>query len=335
MKYTSFLKEKMTKRILYLSKGQEASSTRYRALQYFPLYLQSGLTPSHLTVSGGLLAFIKALFHASQADIVILLRKTFPSPFFWLLRKVSKKLIFELDDAIFCNSDGSYSNTRMSRFITTASQCDQVFAGNQYLADTAKLYQANTSVIPTSLETKKYIQPSKQDSKKFVLVWIGSRSTKKYIAGILPAIEIAAHAIPNLTLKIIADFTLESNFVTINNIPWKEATEAIEVKNADIGLAPLPPDNWTKGKCALKVLQYLSAKRPVISSSTSTNGYVVEHLKSGYLADSKDEWVEAIINAYQQKDKLAQLGSYGQKRVQTEFDINVVFKRILNQLTTM
>ena len=322
----------MSKKILYLSKGENASSTRYRALQYFPLYQQSGYHPTHLTISGGMLPFLRALLQATQVDTVILLRKTFPTPFFWLLRKVSKKLIFELDDAIFSNTDGRDSETRMSRFITTASQCDQVFAGNQYLADTAKMYQSNTSVIPTSLNTAKYNRPAERYTKDFVLVWIGSRSTKKYIASILPAIEVASKTIPHLRLKIVADFHLQSDCLPIDNIPWTEATEAAEINSADIGLAPLPPDNWTKGKCALKVLQYLSAGLPVISSSTSANGYAVENLKSGYLVDNESNWTQAIITAHQQREQLTIMGAYGQKRVRAEFDINVVFKQILKQL---
>lgn len=319
----------MSKKILYLSKGIDASSTRYRALQYFPLYRAVGFNPIHLTISGGIFPFLKALLHASQADIVILLRKTFPAPFFWLLRIVSKKLIYELDDAIFCNTDGSDSETRMSRFINTIRQCDHVFAGNQYLADTVALHQPNTSIIPTSLNIGKYKQPTKHHADDFVLVWIGSRSTRKYIAGILPAIETAAKSIPNLRLKVIADFKLQSDYLAISNIPWAETSEAEEVNNADVGLAPLPPDNWTKGKCALKVLQYFAAGLPVISSPTSANSYVVEDLKSGYVAETESSWVQAIINAHHQKNLLSMMGANGQKRVCAEFDINVVFKQML------
>lgn len=325
----------MHKRILFLSKGENASSTRYRALQYFPLYLQSGYTPAHLTISGGFWPFLTALYQASQADIVVLLRKTFPAPIFWLLRIVSKKLIFELDDAIFSNTDGSFSKTRMSRFINTIRQCDHVFAGNQYLAEIANAHQPNTSIIPTSLDTQKYRSSIKHATNDFVLVWIGSRSTKKYIAGMLPAIEKAAKTIPQLRLNIIADFELTSNVLPISNIPWSEETEALEISSADVGLAPLPPDNWTKGKCALKVLQYLSAGLPVISSSTSANGYVVDHLKSGFLAESESEWTQSIISAYEQREQLTIMGKYGQKRVNREFDITVVFKKILALLEHM
>lgn len=319
----------MSTRILFLSKGTNSSSSRYRALQYFSLYIESGFQPSHITISGGLTPFFKALYHASKSDIVILVRKTFPSPLFWLLRKVSKKLIFDFDDAIFCNTDGSYSKTRMERFINTVSQCDYVFAGNRYLAETTQKFQTKTTVIPTSLDTQKYNQQIVNKDHDFTLVWIGSKSTKKFIVTILPSIELAAQSIPNLTLKIIADFELHSDLLCIKNIPWEESTEAYEVASSDVGLGPLPEDNWTKGKCALKVLQYMSASIPVISSPTGANQYVIDHLKSGYLAEDDLDWVSYIKTAFQQKNKLKQMGEFGKQRVLHEFDINVVFRKIL------
>lgn len=317
------------KAVLFISKGENASSTRYRALQYFPLLTQDGFLPKHVTISGGFFNICKALYLAYKAEVVVLLRKTFPAPILWLLRSLSKELIFDFDDAIFCNTDGSYSKTRMSRFTATVEKVDCVFAGNEYLASTAKKFQSKTFLIPTSLDTKKYIRSHKtQNQEGLTLVWIGSQSTKKYIAGILPQIEEAATEVPNLKLKIIADFILESDMIRIQNIPWSEANEAQEICNSDIGLAPLPEDNWTKGKCALKVLQYMSAGIPVISSPTSVNGYVVEHGRSGFIASSAAEWVESIKTAAQSREKLIEMGRYGQARVIKEFDIVSVYQSI-------
>jgi glycosyltransferase involved in cell wall biosynthesis len=325
----------MSKRILFLSKGANASSTRYRALQYFNLLNVSGYNPAHITISGGLFPLLNAIYHASHADIVILLRKTFPAPFFWLLRHFSKKLIFDFDDAIFTNTDGSYSKTRMTRFINTIKQCDYVFAGNQYLCDVAKKFQYNTAIIPTSLDTPKYFVPQTKNTDTFTLVWIGSHSTKRYIAGILPAIENVTKHIPNLELKIIADFELSSESLTIINVPWSEKTEVDEISSADVGLAPLPPDDWTKGKCALKVLQYMAAGLPVITSPTSVNAYVIEDSKSGYHATNDNEWTESIFRAFKQKKVLKEMGAFGKVRVTNEFDIKVVFKNILKIISTV
>jgi glycosyltransferase involved in cell wall biosynthesis len=323
----------MQKIILFISKGENSSATRYRALQYFPQLIEAGWQPKHKTISGGVISTIKTLFTACQADVVILLRKTFPYPIFWLLRKLSKKLIFDFDDAIFCNTDGSYSKTRMQRFKSTVSNCDYVFAGNEYLANVAKLYNTKVSVIPTSIEVDKYDVTCQKDHSTFELVWIGSKSTRKYIAEIIPSLEEAAQSLPNLQLKIIADFELSSSQLSIKNILWSEHTEAIELCKADVGLAPMPEDNWTKGKCALKVLQYMASGLPVISSKSGVNAYVVEDGISGYTVSDNSQWAKLLILMHKDKATLASMGECGRHKVQSEFSITVVFQKILSILT--
>jgi glycosyltransferase involved in cell wall biosynthesis len=335
MKYSQFSsKTSMQKVILFVSKGENSSATRYRALQYFPQFIEADWLPKHATISGGVLSITKTLLAASQADVVVLLRKTFPSPMFWLLRKLSKKLIFDFDDAIFCNTDGSYSKTRMRRFEATVSYCDYVFAGNEYLANEAKRCNVAVTVIPTSVEVEKYNLTYHKDDSVFELVWIGSQSTRKYIAEIIPSLEIAAQTIPNLQLKIIADFELSSAKLNIINERWSEKTEALALCKADVGLAPMPENNWTKGKCALKVLQYMVAGLPVISSPSGVNAYVVENGISGYLA-TNNQWSTLLSQMHKEKEKLASMGEHGRRRAQSEFSISIVFQKmlhIINQL---
>jgi hypothetical protein len=142
----------MPKTILIVSKGAAASSTRYRALQYFPNFIKAGWAPKHLTISGGLISIAKVLMTAKKSDTVLLLRKTFPYPIFWLLRHASKKLIFDYDDAIFSNTDGTPSKTRMKRFKETIKASDFIFSGNQYLLDQALIDNSNAIIVPTSID---------------------------------------------------------------------------------------------------------------------------------------------------------------------------------------
>ncbi|HNV88026.1 MAG TPA: glycosyltransferase family 4 protein [Methylotenera sp.] len=319
--------------ILFISKGEAASSTRYRALQYFPHFIQTGWQPSHITISGGFLSILRTFLAAKKSDVVVILRKTFPYPIFWILRKLSKKLIFDFDDAIFSNTDGSYSKTRMHRFKITVASCDYIFAGNQYLAAKAKNYNPSVAVIPTSVEVDKYNLSCQKDNEAFELVWIGSKSTRKYIAEIIPSLENAAQNIPNLRLKIIADFELTSTKLNINNVAWTEHSEAIELCKADVGLAPMPENNWTKGKCALKVLQYMASGLPVISSQSGVNAYVVEDGISGYLVSDSSQWAERIVQLSKDKVALTKMGERGRCRVQTEFSIKAVFQKIITTLS--
>jgi hypothetical protein len=128
---------------------------------------------------------------ATAADIVVVLRKTFPGPLLWLLRRVSRRLVFDFDDAIFCNSDGTPSSTRMRRFAAMARACDHLLAGNGFLAGNGRRHNpAVTWCRPASTAAATPATTRSRDS--FDLVWIGSRSTRKYLVEALPALRLAA-----------------------------------------------------------------------------------------------------------------------------------------------
>ncbi len=325
----------MHKKLLFISKGETASSTRYRALQYFPFLIQAGFSPTHITISGGINPIFNTLIAASKADVVVLLRKTFPAPLFWLLRKLSKKLVFDFDDAIFCNTDGSQSCTRMQRFKHTIKNCDYVFAGNGYLAAHAKQFNSAVEVIPTSINTDKYNLDCQKDTQALKLVWIGSSSTKKYLIDILPQLEKAAHFVTDLQLNNISDFQLSSTTLKINNIAWQAETEASELNKADIGIAPMLDNNWTKGKCALKVLQYMASGLPVISSHSGVNAEVIQDQVTGYLLKKNEDWPELIIALQHKKTQLQQMGQQGKLFVNNEFSIPAVYQKILAALNRL
>jgi glycosyltransferase involved in cell wall biosynthesis len=321
------------KKILFISKGIESSSTRYRASQYFKLLIKNGYVPLHSNASGGIINLLKTLNEARKSDVVILIRKTFPYPIFWLLRKLSKTLIFDFDDAIFCHPDGSYSATRMTRFKKVVTECNHIFAGNRYLAEIAGKFNPSVTVIPTSVDTKPYDLKIKiEENEHLKLVWIGSSSTRKYVEEVIPFLEIANKKLGKIQLKIVADFLIHSDKLDIKNIRWSEETEIEELNKADIGIAPMPENNWTKGKCALKILQYMAAGLPVITSKAGVNGYVVENNITGYVSDDYQEWIDLIKDAITNKKKLSLMGNKGKQKVREEYDIHVVFSTILKVL---
>lgn len=315
-------------RILFVSKGEKTSSTRYRALQFFPCFRTHGYRPSHVTASGGLRAVIDTLWQASRADVVVVLRKTFPLPLVWLLRRVSRRLIFDLDDAIFCNPDGSSSATRMKRFAAIAKASDHIFAGNQFLAGKSAMFNTAVSVIPTGLEVKKYAVVADKPEDHIDLVWIGSRSTRKYLIDALPALELAAQRVPQLRLKIIADFDLPQAAIPTLAVAWNATSEATELASSHIGIAPMRDDDWSRGKCALKVLQYMAAGLPVVSSHAGVNAEVVDDGQTGYLATTPEQWAEAIARLAADQPLRSRMGALGQAKVQRGYDIPVVFDSI-------
>ena len=325
----------MAKRILFLSKGDDSPSTRYRAIQYFPLLRQAGFAVAHSSMAGGLASYVNALRCAATADIVVVLRKTFPLPMLWLLRRLSRKLVFDFDDAIFCNTDGSPSATRLRRFAAMANSCDHVFAGNGFLADNAARFNPAVTVVPTCVETKRYFFEASKSVEMIDLVWIGSRSTRKYLLEVLPALRLAAARLPRLRLKIIADFDLPEAGIQTLAVAWSSATEAKELASAHIGIAPMRDDDWSRGKCALKVLQYMASGLPVISSEVGANAEVLEHGNSGYLVKSDAEWCERIVELAEDSKLRARFGEAGRLRVLNDYSTDPVFSRMLSVFTAL
>ncbi|MEE9212489.1 MAG: glycosyltransferase, partial [Phycisphaeraceae bacterium] len=273
-----------TRSILFLSKGHDAPSTRYRAVAYFPLLREAGWVPSHMTTHRGGFARLRLLRAAARADVVVVLRKTFTAGFGRLLRRAAKRLIYDFDDAVFVRDSGQPSATRMRRFRQTVRLCDQVWAGNRYLAEACAALNPTVTILPTPVDPVRYDADAQKPPGTFDVVWIGSSSTGKYVAEVLPALERAAMQVAHLRLKLIADFDLPTQNLTTVTVPWTEQTEAAQLAASHVGIAPLPDDPWTRGKCGLKVLHYMAAGLAVIASAVGVHQDIVVNGQTGYLA---------------------------------------------------
>ena len=319
---------KPLKKILFLSKGEDSSSTRYRALQFFPLLKLAGFEVAHATASGGPLALIGALRQAARADLVVVLRKTFPLPLLWLLRRVSRRLAFDFDDAIFCNSDGSPSATRMQRFSAMIRACDHVLAGNRFLTASAKAFNPAVTLLPTCVAAQAYAVTVDKPANVIDVVWIGSSSTRKYLVAALPSLRLAAGRFPGLRLKIIADFDLPDAGLPTMAVRWNANTEAADLASSHIGIAPMRDDDWSRGKCALKVLQYMAAGLPVVSSDCGANAEIIEDGVSGFLVGDDAGWETRLIQLANDAGLRHRMGEAGREKARSAYSIEPVFLRM-------
>lgn len=318
----------MSARLLFVSKGEDSASTRYRALQFFPLWRAAGFAPAHVTASGGARATLDMLRQARRADVVIVLRKTFPAALLWLLRRASRRLVFDFDDAIFCNSDGTPSRTRMVRFAAMARACDRVLAGNAFLAGHAAAFNPAVTLVPTSVDAARYRVEVDKPTDTLDLVWIGSHSTRKYLAEAMPWLAQAAQAVPELRLKIVADFDLPGCGVATLPVAWRAETEVRALVSSHIGIAPMRDDDWSRGKCALKVLQYMAAGLPVVSSRAGANAEVIEDGVQGFLVTTPQEWMARIAQLAAHADLRRRMGEAGRRRVAAAYSAEPVFGRL-------
>ena len=320
------------KTILFISKSEASPSTRYRGLAYFEHLRSDDWQPVHLSAHRSLRSRLRILRAARSSDVVVLLRKTFGVFYIQLLRKFSRHLILDFDDAVFCKSNGGFSKTRSDRFKRTVSLCDGIWAGNRFLSQAAKEYNTAVYVLPTALDPSKYEKSVDKPKSGLVIVWIGSQSTRKYLKAELPTLEKLADRLSNIELKIVADFTLASDRLTISAVPWSEATEAQALLTSHIGIAPMPNNDWTKGKCGLKILQYMAAGLPVISTPSGVNAEIIEDGTTGFLPRNDEEWYHAVKKLSENRDLREQIGESGRRKVRSEYSLDVVYQKMKRSL---
>src|SRR5262249_49590588 len=148
---------------------------------------------------------------------------------------------------------------------------------------------------------------------------IGSASTVKGLERRRPLFDTVAKAAPNIELKVICDRFPTFETMPVVPVAWSAATERMELASADIGVSWVPDDLWSKGKCGLKVLQYMAAGLPVVANPVGVQAEMVRHGETGFLADTQDEWTDAIRQLAADPALRQRMGNAGRRVVEREY----------------
>lgn len=321
-------------KFLFIAKGNNKSSTRYRVFPLATRLTEMGHDIEMCSSEFSLGNRFNILNLSRNSDVVIIQRKIFGAFYFRLLRSCSSKLIFDLDDAIFLRSDGTPSLRRMEGFERTLRACDAVWAGNHYLLENTEKYCGKCFIIPTPINPSVYVKPvAKHDA--LTLVWIGSHSTRKYLESHRSIIEDIGRSLYGIQLKVISDFEIKFENLQVINVPWSQKTEADEIAKCHIGIAPMNDNAWTRGKCALKILQYMACSLPVVTSAVGANKEVVIHGETGFHAIEKYDWVTSVIQLSKDLEMRTRFGLAGRQQVEQRYSEEVIVNRMIESLSSL
>ena len=327
--------------IVALVESEEHVCTRYRLSAYKEHFGKSGYTLRYLTWPKSLLGLL-SLAAKLQNKTVILQRKLPPAWMTWLIRRSCKHLIFDFDDAIFLRDSyskkGLDDRSKLARFIAISKAADAMVAGNRFLADSATDYAgaAKVFVIPTVIETSKYQNaPAGTLSDSLKMVWIGSKSTLQSLEIIRPILEELGKTFPNLSLKIICDSFPTFDHLKVSPVQWQESNEVAEISAADLGICFMPDDRWSRGKCGLKLLQYMAAGLPVIANPVGVHSEIIRHKHNGFLATTYEDWANAIALLYKNKEQQKAMGNRGREIVDSLYSVNANATHWVTLLNTL
>ena len=343
-------------RVLALTKyGAEAASTRQRLLQFAPFLhrhgieivtrpllddeyvraLAEGRRSSRADIIASYLKRLGTVATARRYDVIWIHFEAFPyapAALEQLLSITGRPVIVDFDDAIFHMYDRHRSrlvrrllSNKLHPLLRLASG---VTVGNDYLRHYVERFNPAVTVIPTVVDTERYVPGERADEKPPVVGWIGSPSTWQYMEEVLPDILPTIQQ-AGASFRAVGAGPQAQRWTEIENIPWTEATEIAEVQRMDIGVMPLPEEDWARGKCGYKLIQYMACGLPTIASPVGVNSTIVQQGETGYLASTSDQWKNALQQLLSDDDLRRRLGRAGRDRVLDRYSLASQEPRVL------
>jgi glycosyltransferase involved in cell wall biosynthesis len=294
---------------------------------------------------------LRVLRDRHSYDVVFLYREAYPIGPPWLERRLARlgvPMIYDFDDAVYLPNTSEANRIIASfknpgKFGEILRLCRHVIAGNAHLADVARQYNPAVTIVPTSVDTAiwKPAPPARHNDPP-VIGWIGTPTTTQYLLELGPVFQDLAKA-HRFVLRVsgsIAPVTFPG--VHVENVPWTLDNEVALFAGCDIGVYPLPDDEWTRGKCGFKAIQFMACGIPVVAAPVGVNREIVEDGVSGLLAGNADAWKERLSTLLTQPDLRARLGAQGRSVIQARYSLAAnaptlvrVFERVVAEAHLM
>jgi len=339
--------------------GRLAASSRYRLLQFMPLlaeaeievtvrpllgdwYVESlveGRRPSRLRVAAAYASRISSLLRGTTPDLIWIERELLP----WMPWTLERLLlggriptILDLDDSVFHRYDRHDSilvralfGKRIDRGMAAATV---VTCGNPTIADRAQASGARRTVeLPTVVDLARYPATPREmpQDEPFTIGWIGSPQNSQYLEVLREPLSQLAQEGP-IRILVVGGRPGVLAGLPVELRPWSEATEIADLGEMDVGIMPLPDRPFERGKCGLKILQYMAAWKPAIASPVGVNTRLIDHGARGFLADRPEEWLSALRRLRDETQLRRDMGRAGRMLVEQDYSIESVGPRLIS-----
>jgi glycosyltransferase involved in cell wall biosynthesis len=239
-----------------------------------------------------------------------------------------RRLIWDVDDAIWLDTSREArmhplaflkGTRRKVRWL--ADRADQVIAGNRLLAEWLAEHSDRVSVVPSLVETRNVPVKRHREDETITLAWIGSAATARYLAPMRVLFPRLRRAVPERSYRLLVVGgqigTVEG--AEVEQLAWSPEAEGRALAEADIGLMPLPDTPWTKGKCAYKALQYMSAGIPAIADDVGVTSEVIG--EGGIVVRGEEQWLAALVDLAREARLRSRLGSEARRQAEDNYSV--------------
>jgi len=316
-----------------------------------------------LGILNGFMSRIGHMSIASKYDLIFIhseLTPVGPPVFEWFLATVlRKKIIYDFDDAIWLPDPNETNKLRnllkwKSKVKSICRWSWKVSAGNAYLAEFASQYCDHVEIIPTVVDTEVHRpvggvrssewgdpgmnpeisagEPDPETTSRITIGWTGSHSTLQYLQPLLPLLKELEDKY-DTRFVVIANRDPAFDLQNYRFIKWSHDREVEDLNEMDIGIMPLTDDEWSRGKCGFKAIQYSGVGLPAVVSPVGVNSEIVLHGKTGFVCTTEEEWRTALVRLIESSELRKEFGEKGRKHIEQSYSTKYLKDRFMGLFT--
>jgi glycosyltransferase involved in cell wall biosynthesis len=250
----------------------------------------------------------------------------FGPPFFERLARVAaRRIVYDIDDLIWLTRTSP--RNRLIGFLKTRSKplylmrvADHVITSTPYLERTAReCGNEHVTDISSTIETDR-IRPGTRAAARLVIGWTGTHTTSPYLR-LLERVLARLWEKHDFKLLVIGDPTFAMPGRDVEVVPWTAETEVEQLQRIDVGVYPLPDEEWVQGKSGLKSLQYGALGIPCVATAAGTSHRTVEDGVTGFLVRDEAEWVDRLERLIADADLRRRMGEAARARIVERFSV--------------
>jgi glycosyltransferase involved in cell wall biosynthesis len=273
---------------------------------------------------------------APAHDVTLVQRLLLPAPLRRLLARRTRAIVFDCDDAIYTTpGDGAAGSRwlapRAARWASMLATSRVATVATAHLADRARPHQPNTLVVESPVDTERYRPDGAARGPGVVVGWIGSPGTSVHLEPLLPVLRRLAAAHAALRVELVgADPRLAGPGIHVRE--WRWDTELRWLQSFDVGVMPLPDDEWARAKAGYKLLQYMACGAASVASPVGVGPELVGAGETGWLAADAAEWEETLAQLIGDATARRRMGDAARARVEARHSLRAWTPRLREAL---
>ncbi len=311
------------------SRDLDKGSTRFRVVNYQPFLEASGLSINYVNRQR------VSVREVERHDVLFNQKCRLNWLLSWRLRRASPRIVFDFDDAIYTRPRkpyGRFVGGRVrNRLDWWYAHADLVTTSSEYLAAHARRITDRVRVIPMAVDVETWAPTVRAASDKVRIGWAGRPGNLRYLQTIQDELIAVQRARPQVEYAVYSgerpDLALP-----FQHVSFKPGTEPSFIQSLDIGLLPLPDNEFARGKSPIKAIQYLACGAPVVGNVWGASAEIVTP-DVGLDIALHGGWQAALIRLVDDVGLRERLGAAGRAHVMRHHNITNTGPALLAAIT--